>query len=83
MPGKRIFIRSSELRWVRFEPERRVLTVEFVAGGIYEYHRMPKAKFEALLAAESRGRYFNANIRGAPSVRPYFLIASPLKRDNF
>jgi hypothetical protein len=61
--NKRIFIKSSELRWVKYEPKRSVLTAEFLTGGIYEYQGMPKSEFVALLAAESRGRYFNANIR--------------------
>jgi KTSC domain len=60
---KRIFIKSSELRWVKYEPKRLVLTAEFRAGGIYEYEGVPEREFIALIAAESRGRYFNANIR--------------------
>jgi hypothetical protein len=62
--NRRIFIKSRELRWVKYEPARSVLTAEFLAGGIYEYRGVPVAKLAALLAAESRGRYFNANIRG-------------------
>jgi hypothetical protein len=61
--NKRIFIKSSELRWVKYEPKRSVLTAEFLAGGIYEYEGVPEREFASLIAAESRGRYFNANIR--------------------
>jgi hypothetical protein len=61
--NKRVFINSRELRWIKYEPDRRVLTAEFIAGGTYEYREVPKSKFTALLEAESRGRYFNANIR--------------------
>ena len=30
---------------------------------IYHYLRVPRAKYNALLQATSKGRYFNANIR--------------------
>lgn len=64
MPGKRIFLKSSELRWVQFDAKNSSLIVEFVSGGIYRYDGLPKTRYEALLAAESHGRHFNANIRG-------------------
>jgi hypothetical protein len=70
--NRRIFIKSSELRWVKYEPKCSVLTAEFLAGGIYEYQGVPGSQFVALLATESRGRYFNANIRGH---YPYLQIS--------
>ena len=62
--SKRISVDSSELLWIQFDPPSSTLRVEFVSGGIYEYSQVPRAKFEALLAAASKGTYFNANIRG-------------------
>jgi hypothetical protein len=64
MPGRRVFVQSRELRWIQFDDQSSKLKVEFLAGGIYEYQRVPKSKYKALLAAESKGRYFNAHIRG-------------------
>jgi len=61
--ARRVFIRSSELRWVSFDPAARTLTVEFVSGGIYRYREVSAYKYKALLAASSRGRYFNSHIR--------------------
>jgi hypothetical protein len=60
---KRIFVTSSELRWIKFHEARHELTVEFVSGGIYRYDGVPRDIFTALLAAESKGTFFNANIR--------------------
>jgi hypothetical protein len=64
MKAKRIFVQSSELRWVEFDAKNLALRVEFVSGGIYEYHGVPRGKVDALLSANSKGTYFNATIRG-------------------
>jgi hypothetical protein len=69
IPTGRVYLQSSELRWVQFDEKHSLLTTEFVAGGIYQYQAVPKAKYLALLAAESKGRYFNANIRTHPFER--------------
>lgn len=39
------------------------LEVEFVGGNVYTYKGVPKTLYEGLMAAESKGRYFSANIR--------------------
>jgi hypothetical protein len=45
--------------------EDGVLEVEFRNGGVYRYHGVPKAVFARLLAAESKGRFFNRRVRDA------------------
>ena len=55
---KREFINSSSLRSVGYDPARQVLETEFENGGIYQYLRVPKSVYQALLAAESKGAYF-------------------------
>jgi hypothetical protein len=40
-----------------------VLEVEFVKGGsVYQYQKVPKSIYESLLKADSKGKYFRANI---------------------
>lgn len=39
------------------------LELEFRSGAIYRYFAVPAPVFEALIAAESKGAYFNHNIR--------------------
>lgn len=56
-------MRSSGLRSVGYDERSSMLEVEFVNGHVYRYFAVPKAKFEALLSADSVGSYFNANIR--------------------
>ena len=42
----------------------RVLEIQFESGRIYQYLDVPEAIYDAMLSAESKGKYFNANIRG-------------------
>lgn len=60
---KREFVSSGSLRSVGYDPARRVLEAEFLNGGIYRYLRVPKSVYLALLAAESKGAYFNRRVR--------------------
>jgi hypothetical protein len=39
------------------------LDLEFRNGAIYRYFAVPQAVFEELIAAESKGAYFNRSIR--------------------
>lgn len=47
-----------------YNAETKVLTVSFSDGKTYEYADVPAETYEALQSAESRGEYFNKNIRG-------------------
>ena len=42
----------------------RVLEVKFASGKVYQYYDVPQDIFDGMLNAESKGKYFNANIRG-------------------
>lgn len=39
------------------------LDLQLRSGAIYRYFGVPRAVFEGLLAAESKGAYFNRNVR--------------------
>lgn len=39
------------------------LELEFRSGALYRYFGVPHAVFRALIAAQSKGAYFNRNIR--------------------
>lgn len=58
-------VSSSNLRSVGYDPATRTLEIEFINGRIYQYSGVPQNVYEALMAAESHGRYFNGHIRGA------------------
>lgn len=42
----------------------RVLEIEFESGRVYQYYDVPKRIYAEMLSAPSKGKYFNANIRG-------------------
>lgn len=60
---RRHHVRSSGLRSVGYDERSSMLEIEFINGHVYRYFAVPKAKFDALLSANSAGSYFNSNIR--------------------
>jgi hypothetical protein len=43
--------------------ELRVLEIEFRSGPVHQYFDVPEPNYNGLLAAKSKGNYFNLNIR--------------------
>lgn len=58
----RIPVKSSNLRSVGFDPNVKILEIEFTNGGVYEYYNVPESVYRELMAASSHGKYFHANI---------------------
>jgi hypothetical protein len=58
-----VAVDSSVLSLVTFSPEHRLLELEFRSGAVYQYFDVPPQTYSALLAADSKGEYFNAHIR--------------------
>ena len=65
-------VESSTLATVAYDEACQLLQLEFSSGAVYEYFSVPLTVYEALLAAPSKGRYFNQTIRGR---FPYRLLA--------
>lgn len=61
---KRTPVSSSNIRSIGYDPATQTLEVEFLNGGIYHYHGVPPAEYQALMAAASHGTYLNAHIKG-------------------
>jgi hypothetical protein len=57
-----IDINSSNLKSASYNTETEDLLVTFNNGAIYEYNKVPWAKFTKLRLAESHGKFFNENI---------------------
>lgn len=60
---------SREIEWIGYESKRRMLQVEFIAGGIYQYDNVPEGIYNEFLTADSHGRYFESQIKGRYSFR--------------
>ena len=54
---------STVIRRFAYDPAAKALDVTFVTGRRYRYAGVPAAEVEAMRAAFSKGRYFNAHIR--------------------
>lgn len=54
---------SSSLSSLGYDARRHVLEVEFRNGGVYRYLDVPEDAWGELRAAESKGRYLNAEIK--------------------
>ena len=60
---------SSVILRIRYRPQRKTLLVTFVSGKTYAYDDVPAPVYDAFLAAESYGKFFNAHIRDRYSSR--------------
>lgn len=58
----------------------RVLEVHFDSGRIYQYYDVPDEVYAGMLAAESKGRYFNAHIRDKFSYQEIERVSRPKRR---
>ena len=61
-PHQRRAVASSLLSSIGYSTEA-MLELEFRSGAIYRYFAVPHALFQQLIAAESKGAYFNRHVR--------------------
>lgn len=59
----REIVESSVVAAIRYDAARRHLDVELTTGRTYRYLDVPLAIYEAFMAAESKGRFYNDHIR--------------------
>jgi hypothetical protein len=57
-------IASSTLATVGYDRAHQVLWLEFRNRAVYRYFGVPARVHQDLMAADSKGSYFNRNIRG-------------------
>jgi len=60
-----ITVESTTLAALAYDDVRGILQLEFRSRAVYSYFGVPRPVYEALLAATSKGSYFNRAIRGA------------------
>ena len=65
-------VESTTLLTVFYDEARALLQLEFGSRAVYQYFGVSSAVHQSLLAAPSKGRYFNQAIRGR---FPYRRIA--------
>lgn len=57
-------IKSSMFSAQHYDPNSRVLTVQFKNGAVHQYDDVPAEKHFAFVGAASPGGYFNSKIKG-------------------
>jgi hypothetical protein len=62
--------RSSLIERVCYDKTNQYMIIR-LKGTYYHYCELPPATLEALMAADSMGRYYNANIKGSGKDGPY------------
>jgi len=61
---------SKVIASIGYSKRRHILEIEFVNGAIYRYLEVAPSVYRELMAADSKARYYDANIKGSyPSVR--------------
>jgi hypothetical protein len=63
--GMTVPVDSTLLASVRYDAGGSILRLEFRDGAIYRYFAVPAAIHNGLLAADSKGSYFNQEIRNS------------------
>ena len=57
-------VQSSTISSAGYSRKSRMLDIEFRTGAVYRYQDVPASVYAAFTAAQSKGRYFGAEIRG-------------------
>lgn len=63
MADNRVFLESTTLAWAHYRSDHNLLQLGFHNGSVYDYFDVPPDIYHALLASDSKGRYFNQHIR--------------------
>ena len=54
---------SSDIAEIGYEASSLILQILFVSGGLYNYFDVPASVHETFMQADSKGRFFNGNIK--------------------
>jgi len=63
VPADFTAVDSSVLKAVKYDAGSETLTLQFVEGDVYEYSGVPQKVYDSLMAADSKGSYFQDNIK--------------------
>jgi hypothetical protein len=60
----RITVESRTVAAAGYDDPSSTMELEFVEGGVYRYFVVPRSVFDALLTADSIGRFFHEHVHG-------------------
>lgn len=56
-------VESDVIHAIGYDPELQILEIIFNNGSIYQYRGVPRDVFDQIMRADSKGSYFQNNIR--------------------
>lgn len=56
-------VNSTSIRHIWYKKKKKILIIEFMSGGVYEYQDVPHYMLKAFVKATSIGTFFADNIR--------------------
>ena len=56
-------VTSTDIRTIGYEADSQTLEIEFNSSGVYQYSSVPSGEYDGIMAADSKGKYFHANIK--------------------
>ena len=60
---ERIPVSSSEIVDIGYDPSSMTLEIGFKQEAVYQYFDVPESIYQGFLRADSKGRFFHANIK--------------------
>lgn len=64
MRPEMIYVDSSNIEAIGHDDDAQELHVQFLSGGSYIYHGVPREVFEEMMNAPSKGSYLNREVKG-------------------
>lgn len=60
---ERIPVSSSNISSIGYDADSQTLEIEFNNGGVYQYSGVSQDVYDEMMSADSKGKYFHANIK--------------------
>jgi hypothetical protein len=58
------YVDSSNIEAIGYDDDAQELHVQFLSGGFYIYHQVPRHIFDAFMTAPSKGSFLNREVKG-------------------
>lgn len=58
-----VHVRSSAISAVGYDPESRRMKITFTQGHTYDFCRVPQHVYDGLMRSNSKGTFYNDNIK--------------------
>ena len=65
----RIYVSSSDLKSIGYDPNTSILEIEFKTGAVYQYSSVPYSIYQNLMNSSSKGKYFHSFVKRYPCRR--------------